>query len=52
MNYKLHGDWIVYDVVIENISLVNNFRAQFTCLLAKSSFAELLGRIQEKLPAS
>ncbi len=55
VNYKLHkvdGDWMVYDVVIENISLVNNYRSQFTRLLAKSSFAELLDRIREKLPAS
>ena len=55
VNYKLHkidGDWMVYDVVIENISLVNNYRAQFTRLLAKSSFAELLDTIREKLPAS
>ena len=29
LNYKLHkmdGDWMVYDVVIENISMVNNYR--------------------------
>jgi phospholipid transport system substrate-binding protein len=55
VDYKLHkvdGDWRVYDVVIENISMVNNYRAQFTRLLAKSSFAELLDRIREKLPAS
>jgi phospholipid transport system substrate-binding protein len=55
VDYKLHkvdGDWRVYDVVIENISLVNNYRAQFTRLLTKSSFAELLDRIREKLPMS
>jgi phospholipid transport system substrate-binding protein len=55
VDYKLHkvdGDWMVYDVVIENISMVNNYRAQFTRLLAKSSFAELLDRIREKLRAS
>lgn len=55
VDYKLHkvdGDWKVYDVVIENISLVNNYRAQFARLLTKSSFAELLDRIREKLPTS
>jgi phospholipid transport system substrate-binding protein len=55
VDYKLHkvnGDWKAYDVVIENISLVNNYRAQFARLLMKSSFAELLDRIREKLPAS
>jgi phospholipid transport system substrate-binding protein len=55
VDYKLHkvdGDWRVYDVVIENISLVNNYRAQFSRLLTNSSFAELLDRIREKLPKS
>ena len=39
VNYRLHnrnGDWKVYDVVIEEISLVNNYRAQFKRALAKS----------------
>ena len=52
LDYRLHkvdGDWKVYDVVIENISLVNNYRAQFSRFLNKSSFAELLDRIREKL---
>ena len=55
IDYKLHkvdGNWTVYDVVVENISLVNNYRAQFTRLLTNSSFAELLDRIREKLPKS
>jgi phospholipid transport system substrate-binding protein len=54
VNYKLHkvdGDWRVYDVIIDNISLVNNYRAQFTRVLAKSSFTELLDRMREKLQA-
>jgi phospholipid transport system substrate-binding protein len=55
LNYKLHrvdGDWKVYDVVIENVSLVNNYRSQFSRLLAKLSFTEVLDRIREKLPTS
>jgi phospholipid transport system substrate-binding protein len=37
VNYRLHnrnGDWKVYDVVIEDISLVNNYRSQFNRVLA------------------
>lgn len=52
INCKLHelnGDWKVYDVVIENVSIVNNYRSQFNSLLAKHSFAELLDRIRERL---
>ena len=43
--YKLHRvdvKWRIYDVVAENISLVNNYRAQFNRVIAKSSFEELL----------
>jgi phospholipid transport system substrate-binding protein len=51
LDYRLkneNGDWKVIDVVIENISLVNNYRAQFNRLLAKSSFAELLDTMKQK----
>jgi len=51
INYKLRsaaGDWKVYDVVIENISIVNNFRSQFNRVLANGSFADLLKKLQSK----
>ena len=51
VNYKLRSsdrEWKIYDVVIENISLVNNYRSQFNRVLAKSSFDELLRRMREK----
>jgi phospholipid transport system substrate-binding protein len=51
VSYKLHlvgGEWKVYDVVIENISLVNNFRSQFSRILATSSFDELLRKLRAK----
>jgi phospholipid transport system substrate-binding protein len=51
VNYKLQsnaGDWKVYDVVIEDISIVNNFRSQFNRILANASFAELLKKLQSK----
>jgi phospholipid transport system substrate-binding protein len=53
VKYRLHnvsGDWKVYDVVIEDISLVNNYRAQFNRVLASSSYRELVNRLQEKTP--
>lgn len=43
VNYRLHNanrNWKVYDVIIENISLVNNHRAQFNRVLARSSYDE------------
>lgn len=43
-----NGDWKVIDVVIENVSLVNNYRAQFNRVLAKSSYADLLETMKQK----
>jgi len=40
--------WLVYDMVIEGVSLVNNYRTQFSDILAKSSFEALLKRLKEK----
>jgi phospholipid transport system substrate-binding protein len=51
VNYRLQqsgGEWKVYDVVIENISLVNNYRSQFNRILARSSFQELLAAMNER----
>ena len=51
MTYKLHSvgsEWKVYDVVIANISLVNNYRSQFNRVLANGSMDELIKRIKDK----
>lgn len=51
VDYRLHnvnGDWRVYDVVIEDVSLVSNYRSQFSRILARSSVEELLKRMREK----
>ena len=52
INYRLYntkGDWKVYDVVIENVSIVNNYRSQFTRVLATTSYEELVNRLKGKL---
>jgi phospholipid transport system substrate-binding protein len=51
INYKLHSvnsEWKVYDLVIEDISLVNNYRSQFDRVIARSSFQELIRVMKEK----
>ena len=51
VNYRLHnrnGDWKVYDVVIEDISLVNNYRSQFNRVLAKGSYEDLVNTMKGK----
>ena len=49
--YKLrqnNGQWKVYDAVVENISIVNNYRSQFDRVISSSSYEELVKRLQEK----
>ena len=51
IQYKAHlvsNEWKVYDVVAENISLVNNYRSQFNRVIANSSYEELLNRLKDK----
>jgi phospholipid transport system substrate-binding protein len=45
---KKGPSWKVYDVSIEGVSLVNNYRQQFNSILQKSTFQELLQRLKEK----
>jgi phospholipid transport system substrate-binding protein len=40
--------WRVYDITIEGVSLVNNYRQQFSSILQKSTFQEVLQRLREK----
>jgi len=51
IDYQLHdvgGQWKVYDVVIDQVSIVGNYRAQFDRVIAKSSVKELLQRIKQQ----
>ena len=50
IDYRLHdidGQWKVYDMLIDHISIVNNYRAQFERVIAKSSVKELLQRMKQ-----
>jgi phospholipid transport system substrate-binding protein len=51
MTYKLRAvdsEWKVYDIVVENISIVNNYRSQFNRVLGNASLDELIKRMKEK----
>jgi phospholipid transport system substrate-binding protein len=51
INYRMfkRGDeWKVYDMVIEGISLIQNYRTQFRSILAKGSPEDLLKKLREK----
>jgi phospholipid transport system substrate-binding protein len=42
------GDWKVYDIVIEGVSLVNNYRTQFNTIITKDSYAGLVKQMRLK----
>jgi len=51
VDYRMHkrGDkWLVYDVIIEGVSLVANYRVQFNKIITTSSYAELVKKMRDK----
>jgi len=44
--------WLAYDVVIEGVSLVANYRTQFNKIIQGSSYAELVKRLRDKAQAA
>jgi len=53
INYVMikHGQWLVYDVVVEGVSLVKNYRSQFQKILSKDTPEGLIKRIRDKIKA-
>jgi phospholipid transport system substrate-binding protein len=51
MNYKLlkSDRWRVYDISIEGVSLVRNYRSQFHKILRKKGIEELMNMMSQKL---
>jgi phospholipid transport system substrate-binding protein len=51
LDYRLiykSEDWRVYDVVVEGVSLVKNYRGQFAKVIRSSSFEDLLEKLRKK----
>lgn len=49
VNYYLlntTGDWRVFDVVVDGVSLVSNFRGQFNRIIRSSSYQALLEKLR------
>ncbi|MDP6180625.1 MAG: ABC transporter substrate-binding protein [Desulfatiglandales bacterium] len=42
-------DWFVYDISIEGVSLVNNYRVQFRNIISRFSYETLVKRLKSKL---
>lgn len=52
MDYSMRlkeGQWKVYDVVVEGVSLVKNYRTQFKDILSKETPDQLITRLKEKV---
>jgi phospholipid transport system substrate-binding protein len=52
IDYKLvfkDGHWRVYDVVIENIGLVANYRNEFSGIIRRDKFSGLMERLRQKV---
>ena len=40
------GRWLVYDVLIEGVSLIDNYRTQFNSVILRSSYPELIKKLK------
>jgi phospholipid transport system substrate-binding protein len=52
MDYRMlrrDGRWRVYDVIIEGVSLVGNYRAQFNRIIQTSSYGDLVQRLRARI---
>lgn len=53
VNYRMlkdqNGQWKVYDIIVEGVSLVKNYRTQFADILKKETPAQLIQRLNQKL---
>ncbi|MBA4366145.1 MAG: toluene tolerance protein [Desulfobacterium sp.] len=52
LDYKMlngKNGWRIYDVVIEGVSLVNNYRTQFSKILGKETPDQLIARLKKKI---
>ena len=51
IEYRMHnkgGRWLDYDVIIEGVSLIANYRTQFNKIIQTSSYQELVKKMKAK----
>ena len=47
---RLKGnEWLVYDVIVEEVSLINNYRSSYNEIIRQEGFEGLLKRLEEKV---
>ena len=47
--YKKQDQWLVYDVIIDGISLIKNYRKQFSAIIDDESFSGLITKLEKKI---
>ena len=46
---KESGQWLVYDFVIEGVSLIRNYRSQFSKIISTESYPVLVSKLRKKV---
>ena len=46
------GGWYIYDMIIDDVSLIENYQTEFNKIIKKKGFNELLNKMREKLDES
>lgn len=46
--FKQNGKWMVYDVIIEGVSLVSNYRSQFNKIITANGYEKLVKKLESK----
>ena len=52
LNYKMYskdGDWLVYDVIIEGVSLISNYRSSYQTIVKQEGFDGLMAKMKAKI---
>jgi phospholipid transport system substrate-binding protein len=52
VDYRMHqktGRWLVYDVIIEGVSLVSNYRTQFNKIVQTESYQSLVSKLKARV---
>lgn len=51
MDYRLifkEGQWHAYDIIVDGVSLVKNYRSQFQKIIRESSYQELVNKLRDR----
>lgn len=46
---RIDGKWKVYDIVVEGVSLISNYRKQFDQIMNRQGYSELIKRLRDKI---